>query len=117
LESQALRGASPLVTALARPCRPERSRVGFTVSKKVSNKAVTRNRVKRLLREIVRTNKSLFEGLELILIAREPAAHATFDALQRAVDDAVKRVRAVLLERSRARPPAKKGASAGTREG
>jgi ribonuclease P protein component len=109
LERQALKGSNALVTALVRPCRPERSRVGFTVSKKVSNRAVVRNRVKRLMREIVRTNKSLFEGLELILIAREPAAEASLETLRQAVGAAVTRARAAVAERPRGRPPEKRG--------
>lgn len=88
LERQALKGSSPLVTALARPTGKGRGRVGFTVSKKVGD-AVTRNRVKRLLREIVRQEKSLFEGLELILIARPDAATAAIGPLREAVRNAV----------------------------
>jgi len=101
LERQALKGSHPLVTALARPAGKGRGRVGFTVSKKVGD-AVTRNRVKRLLREIVRQEKSLFEGLELILIARPESASAAIGPLREAVQKAVAGAQAALsAERAR----------------
>jgi ribonuclease P protein component len=51
------------------------SRLGVTVSRKVGN-AVTRNRVKRAIREWFRRERDqLGEGADVVVIARAPAAH------------------------------------------
>ena len=59
------------------------SRYGFSVSKRVG-KAVTRNKVKRRLREILRT-MPLKSGWDIVFIARPAAAGADYTALRRAV--------------------------------
>ena len=61
----------------------ELSRYGFTVSRRVG-KAVVRNRVKRLLREIMR-QISLQSGCDIIFIARSPAAWADYNELEKSV--------------------------------
>ncbi len=58
-------------------------RLGLSVSKKVGN-AVTRNVVRRRLREVFRSTVGRRpEGLDLVVSARPPAAGATFDELSR----------------------------------
>ncbi|MBI5846861.1 MAG: ribonuclease P protein component [Nitrospirae bacterium] len=63
----------------------QQSRLGFVVSRKVGN-AVTRNRVKRRLREIFR--KLLAESVlccDIVVVARSMAAEAEFLDLDRSV--------------------------------
>jgi len=47
------------------------ARLGLIVSKKCEKRAVARNRIKRLIRESFRKNKSLIAGLDVVIIARK----------------------------------------------
>lgn len=71
----------------------ELSRYGFTVSRRVGN-AVVRNRVKRLLREILR-QKPLKTGWDMVFIARIPAARANYAELEQSVGSLLHRARLV----------------------
>lgn len=58
-------------------------RIGLTVTRKTGG-AVTRNRVKRRLREIYRTNRELFdEPFDLVVNARPSIKERSFDELER----------------------------------
>jgi len=46
-------------------------RAGFIASKKVSKRAVDRNRAKRLMREVFRLNKHRLKPYDLVFIARK----------------------------------------------
>ena len=72
------------LVALALPNGTEHARLGLTVSSKVGN-AVTRNRIRRHLREWFRAHRSeLPKGHDVVIIARSSAAEATGAALQHA---------------------------------
>jgi ribonuclease P protein component len=66
-----------------RPNGEETSRFGFVASKAVG-KAVTRNRVKRRLREAAR-RLPVDTGMDVVIGAKQRAAEATFEDLRRSL--------------------------------
>jgi len=83
-----------LVVMRALPTGLALSRCGFSISRKVG-KAVVRNRIKRLLREILRVTP-LKPGWDIVFVARPAAASADYVNLKRAVERLLSR--ADLLE-------------------
>ena len=73
----------------------EGSRLGLTVSRKVGN-AVVRNRVRRRLREIVRTHPELLlsDGWDHVVIAHPESARAEFTTLREELTCLLERARA-----------------------
>ncbi len=79
------------VRLLVKPNDRARSRCGFITSKRLGN-AVTRNRVRRRLRESARMHyPQVRPGMDLVFIARPGAAAASFRALDRHVYTALRR--------------------------
>jgi ribonuclease P protein component len=72
-----------------RPNGLRESRAGFAIGKRVGN-AVTRNRVRRRLREIVRATP-LVPGYDIVITARPEAVLATFDELRGAFSHCARR--------------------------
>ena len=69
---------SPLFVLYILPTRESRSRLGIAVSKRVG-KAVIRNRVKRLVREVFRRHKELLTpACDVVFVARRAAARASY---------------------------------------
>ncbi len=81
------RGKSAVEPCLVVYCRRNnlgRNRTGYTVSSKLGG-AVTRNRVRRRLREIYRLNaSSLKKSFDIIIVARSRAVKASYQELDRA---------------------------------
>jgi len=68
------------------------TRVGFVVSKKVSNKAVIRNKTKRRLREAARTLISnVIEGIDLVIIARPASKDKSFEEIKTEIERLIKK--------------------------
>ena len=77
------------------------SKYGFSVSKRVG-KAVVRNRVKRLFREILRVAQ-LEPGWDIVLIARPAAGRADYVSLERSVNNLLSRARLLVRGDDRVR--------------
>lgn len=70
--------SSRLSTAGTDTDEPLPTRLGITVTRKVGN-AVTRNRIKRLVREVFRVHRMrLPQGLDMVWVAKQQAAAATY---------------------------------------
>ena len=83
----------------------EPARIGFTCTKKLGN-AVTRNRIKRRLREAVRLSlpNVVKPGFDYVIIGRAPAENRPFQVLQSDLISAAARLHAKAASLPEARP-------------
>ncbi len=74
------------------------NRYGFITSKHLG-KAVARNRVRRLLREVIRHNHSfIYSGYDIVIIARSKIMEQPFDSIERNVCEQLKRAKLLIEE-------------------
>jgi ribonuclease P protein component len=101
VQERGLRYAGAALVLLALPTALRWRRLGLTVSRKVGN-AVCRGRVKRRLRDIFRKERAcLPPSVDLVVIARAPAADATREALLKEFTRAAAFFRRALADRQR----------------
>lgn len=75
--------AAPCLVVYFRRNGGRENRLGITVSNKIGN-AVTRNRIRRRMREIYRLNEARFaRGIDLVVVARVRSAAAEYSELER----------------------------------
>lgn len=71
----------------------EHFRLGISCSKKIG-KAVVRNRMRRLLKEIIRRNRTLIPvGIDLIFIVRKAAVDFDYQQLEKSVLHVLRRAK------------------------
>ncbi|HET7931243.1 MAG TPA: ribonuclease P protein component [Rhodanobacteraceae bacterium] len=68
------------------PAAAGECRLGMAVSRKISKRAVERNRIKRQVRESFRTRRAQLPGLDVLVIARTSAAGTPSPALRADLD-------------------------------
>ena len=74
--------ATPLLALYYKKNRTGHNRLGLTVGTKVGN-AVTRNRVRRKLKEIYRLHEAeIKQGLDIVVVARVRSKNAEYAALE-----------------------------------
>ena len=70
---------------LRRNTSEEDAKAGFIVSKKISKKAVTRNKIKRRIREAYKLFCKDLEDIDLIWFARKPIINAKLPDMKNAI--------------------------------
>ncbi len=65
----------------------DKNKLGVTVSKKVSKRAVDRNHLKRVIREFYRVHQRELNGANLVITAKPSSNSANKEELQRSLKD------------------------------
>jgi len=76
----------------ARPNNEQVSRLGLVVSRRVSARAVDRNRIKRQIREDFRLSTNELEELDYVVVARAAALKETGTAIRASLQQHWKRI-------------------------
>lgn len=72
----------------------DKIKIGFVVSKKVSKLAVTRNKAKRRMREIVRLRKKeIKDGMRIIIIALSPIKNAGYEEIEKDIANLLEKIK------------------------
>jgi ribonuclease P protein component len=87
-----INSASKYLVVYARPNELSTNRLGLSVNKRVGN-AVTRNRVKRLLREAMRAGlRGVTLNYDFVLVARKSSVDAELDDFVRDINGVLSRL-------------------------
>ena len=86
LRGNAKRTSTSCFLAEYRPTVQITARLGMAVSRKVSKLAVTRNRIRRAIRESFRLHRAALPCVDVLLIARTRAAEQTNAVLRAELD-------------------------------
>ena len=81
-----------LFSVYTAPNQLHQARLGITVSRKVSPRAVQRNRIKRQVRESFRQYRLTLCGVDLVVIARPQAANSDNKTLKAALQQHWERI-------------------------
>lgn len=79
--------------ALFKPNEKSYGRLGLVIGKRVANSAVTRNQIKRVIRESFRLNQDFFKGLDIIVIGRQQCDKLDKTQLREGIDRLWKKMR------------------------
>jgi ribonuclease P protein component len=91
VRSEGKSSSHPFMLLFARPNGLTLTRFGFVVSKRVG-KATVRNRVKRLMRESIRTRVlGISSGWDIVLVARKPSVGRSYWEIAAAVEELFRR--------------------------
>lgn len=71
----------------------EYSRFGIIVNKKISKQAVLRNRIKRIIREVVRKKiDEIKKGYDIVIIPSKEIKEKTFQEIESAIEKSFKKI-------------------------
>lgn len=65
----------------------KQARIGIIVSKRIAKLAVTRNQIKRVVRESFRLNQQKLTGYDIIVVAKQPCDTLTKVELRKGIED------------------------------
>jgi len=65
-------------------------RLGLVVGKRSSPSAVERNRIKRILREVFRQNKSLFDSFDVVFLAKKQSETLDYKKTEKEIADVIR---------------------------
>lgn len=87
------RSADAYFTVVSRRTPSDSARLGLAISRRCAQRAVARNRIKRLVRESFRAERRRLPALDLVVMCRRAAAGADNATLRRSLADHWQRLR------------------------